>query len=757
MLIGISRKQYNLEDKPFSSGGEGDVYRIIGSPNLVAKIYHPDRRTRELERKVIHMAKKPPDQSVLNQVAWPLDVIFNTKGDFYGFVMPKLKMTAELSKVYEYPSKTNITYKQKLILAQNICVVIHAVHNAGYVFGDFNPRNIGIDLQTGLVAFLDTDSYHIVIDREKNQAFRCNVCAPGYAAPELLNKCANHIQTHPEDASRAYAATPLDTFTNETDNFALAIHMFRLLMNGFTPFNGIKETETASVGSPGVGDAAVKRDSYCFKRGNKPQSAAVPSLETLPKEIQKLFTRAFIDGKSKPGKRPTASEWHKALEKYEKELINCSKNKTHQYKKGLKACPWCEADERYRSSIAPRPSMNQRVFATPVTTQVPQTPPVPPVSSYQQVNRNTQSYGQQSVSGQPIVFLGRSSQPVTGSISAGFSKPSKVRKPLLRPGAFKDLSSIVLNWIGWIAFLGSIFLTLRPMISEGSIHWNLSIILPYADHDALMIWAGIVLLIVGSSFRNKNNGLAAVLSFIWGAVVAVVWAMLKGGIVSGDVNLYQFYRLLALSSILLICTLIYGSKLGNCMRTGIWRKRVAYMRYGLKEIYLMLIAFGATGAFIWLLRDLSFFYRIITRYNLSLVALFGVPFVIFFLLGYGNKYGRGTARRGITCVTVVTFYTCYMLWCATRPKGSQLILWCVMAAVGIGLIWYLLENIGGSYAGWSSLFLVVEFFAGISPNTVVLRGSLAGLEQWSMYLVSFPPMILWVITMGNFLYEQIRK
>lgn len=79
--------------------------------------------------------------------------------------MTKLDITDELSDIYVYPPKSGITYQQKLVLAQNICAVIHEVHRAGYVFGDFNPRNIGINVNTGVVAFLDTDSYHIVLEK----------------------------------------------------------------------------------------------------------------------------------------------------------------------------------------------------------------------------------------------------------------------------------------------------------------------------------------------------------------------------------------------------------------------------------------------------------------------------------------------------------------------------------------------------------------------------------------------------------------
>lgn len=381
MLRGLQGQGYTLEAKPFSSGGEGDVYGVVGMTDKVVKVYHADRITSELEQKLNIMAKRPPSSRVLSQVAWPLDVVYDQRNQFCGFVMPRLSITAELSEIYVYPPRTNITFQQKLIIAQNICVVISEVHKAGYVFGDFNPRNIGVNTNTGTVAFLDTDSYHIVIDQNKNMAFRCNVCAPGYAAPELLEKCSQHIFQHPEDSKRAYAATPLDTFTKETDNFALAIHMFRLLMNGYTPFGGIKKTESASVGSPGVGDIAVRRDSYCFKPGNKPQATAIPPLETLPQDIATLFTRAFIYGKKDPKQRPSALEWHRALSEYERNLKQCIKNPAHMYYIHLHSCPWCEADDRYAASIAP--PISQKAFQTPIspTTSVNRPVVVSPPSS----------------------------------------------------------------------------------------------------------------------------------------------------------------------------------------------------------------------------------------------------------------------------------------------------------------------------------------------------------------------------------------
>lgn len=375
IVTGLSGSAYSLSSNALGQGGEGKIYSIIDSPDKVVKIY--EKPTRELESKLIRMTKYPPAQTVLSQVAWPLDVVYDSHGYFCGFVMPKLDVTDELTSVYVYPPSTNITLEQKLVIAQNICVVIEEVHKAGYIFGDFNPKNIGVNLNNGHIAFFDTDSYHIVLDRNTDKAFRCIVCAPGYAAPELLEKCKLHLEAHPEDKMQAYAKTPLDTFTQETDNFALAIHVFKLLMNGYTPFNGIPESSSASAASPGNGDIAVSRDNYCFKAGNKPMSAAVPPLTSLPTDIQNLFTRAFIEGRIDPSRRPTAVEWHKALSTYQASLVSCKVDKQHMYYNKLKKCPWCEADANFKAAInkpltptyipVVKPSNQQQSFSTPVS------------------------------------------------------------------------------------------------------------------------------------------------------------------------------------------------------------------------------------------------------------------------------------------------------------------------------------------------------------------------------------------------------
>lgn len=368
---GSSGTQYNLAEKPLATGGEGAIYAIITAPGKVAKVYHSANSS--LERKISIMVDRPPSPKVAAQMAWPIDVLRDGTGKFCGFVMNKLDTTHELLELYKYPPMEyeGITLQHKLVIAQNICTVIAGVHSAGYIFGDFNPMNIGVNLKTGSVAFFDTDSYHIR-DPKTNSVFRCNVCLPGYVAPELISACKRFKAANPNEKD-VYAKMPLPTFSKETDNFALAIHIFKLLMNGYSPFNGIDARVTVSQASPGLGDVAVERDNYCFKPGVKPQSVATPALSTLPKQIQDLFQRAFIEGRTSPSRRPTADEWYIALEQYEKDLCQCQKDHNHFYYKGLSTCPWCKAKRDYEDSLRIAASSNGNRSTTPV--------PMPPPGS----------------------------------------------------------------------------------------------------------------------------------------------------------------------------------------------------------------------------------------------------------------------------------------------------------------------------------------------------------------------------------------
>jgi DNA-binding helix-hairpin-helix protein with protein kinase domain len=213
---------YTLASSSFKSGGEAEIYDIIGQPDLVAKIYKPGKSSVEKERKLVKMVDFPPDSSVLSQIAWPKDVLYDA-GSFVGFVMPKMKIYEDLNVIYEYGSSAkyhDMSWENRIIIAENLCAVLNSVHAVGHVCGDFNPKNISVDPDTGHIVFLDTDSYHI---QDGVNTYRCEVGMPEYLPFEIRDKTRKGV---------TLARAVLPTFSQATDNFALAIHIFQLLMNG---------------------------------------------------------------------------------------------------------------------------------------------------------------------------------------------------------------------------------------------------------------------------------------------------------------------------------------------------------------------------------------------------------------------------------------------------------------------------------------------------------------------------------------------
>ena len=338
-----SGTQYNLTNSPFKQGGEGFIYDVSGKPNIVAKLYKAGKNTPDKEQKLLSMVKHSPDKSVMSQIAWPLDILYDSHNAFVGFTMPKLAKNEDLNVIYEYGDKAkyqNVPWGNKIIIAKNLCVVLSAVHAVGHVVGDLNPKNISVDPNNGHIAFFDADSFHIT---EGGKVYRCDVGMPEYLPVEIQRKMKGGYKL---------STAPLPTFTTYTDNFALAIHIFQLLMNGTHPFSCRVLPSQASVVFPQPVDNILNGD-FPFVKAKSGTTIPVfaPPLDILPKELQELFKRAFISGHTNPSMRPTPEEWYKALCGLEKNLIQCNVVSSHQYYKGLSRCPWCEADRKYKATI----------------------------------------------------------------------------------------------------------------------------------------------------------------------------------------------------------------------------------------------------------------------------------------------------------------------------------------------------------------------------------------------------------------------
>lgn len=367
--VGQQSKKYTPL-KLLAKGGEGEIFTIEEDSSLVIKIYKDTYvKEKELENnerrsKLLHMMQNPPIGSLNEFIAWPLDILDDENGIFSGFVMNKISDIDSIDVLYQrnIGTKTKsieLPWAKKVKVAKNLCSVVHAVHKAGHTIGDFNPLNIGINEKTLKVILLDTDSYHIVTS---NQTFRCGVGKTEYLPAEIQKKMIRG-----NDLKNA----PLPTFTIESDYFALAIHIFNLLM-GSSPYTFSKIPSKRSVVKPSIEDNIIQGQTAYF---NLPEGMSYPLYSPpviiLPDHIQKLIVRAFILGTQEPNVRPSEDEWYNALEMMEKDLTQCNKDTNHQFPKHNSECSWCLLQNRLNTTQILKPISTPKVTPPPAPTYTP--------------------------------------------------------------------------------------------------------------------------------------------------------------------------------------------------------------------------------------------------------------------------------------------------------------------------------------------------------------------------------------------------
>lgn len=348
-------------------GGEGEVYEIQGDDTKVAKIYKSQKFKSKAERSTMERKLKamihmniPVYVDGKLRLAWPQDILYQN-GSLVGFIMPKISSRKKIMDIQRVESAQKIypkyTWKYSVQYAYNFAWVVKYVHEHNIVIGDFNFNNFYADISSGAVVLIDCDSFDIK-DPVTNEHFACTVALPELVAPELQG--VGNLQN--------------GTFTKETDEFSLAIHLFRLLMRNEDPFGGII-TSGRSVSDIPANMAIINGECpYVRNVVNKKVPARAPSLDVLPPELQQLFERTFdynaVNCKRRIRRRATPDEWCRALAvlgaaEPNPNLVTCSKNHYHVYPKHNTSCPWCRC-EQY---IKPQPTSTSQPYQQNTYTQ----------------------------------------------------------------------------------------------------------------------------------------------------------------------------------------------------------------------------------------------------------------------------------------------------------------------------------------------------------------------------------------------------
>ena len=240
--------------KELGAGGEGSVYRHPKrSRHVVVKIYHPERRTSNVFRKLDLMIQYPPrtedEHNGHLYVAWPKHLVYDGAGNAVGFAMPKVNKRNSLFDYYipsrRKKSAQHVNYASLCKVAQSLAKSLDELHGRGYVVGDINESNAYI-VEDDYVTLIDSDSFQVRdYQSTPNTVYRCIVGKPEYTPPELQGMSFKNIDRAPFH-----------------DRFALAVAIYQLLMEGSHPFRGIYQ----GAGEPPKVEAYISHGYFCTAR-----------------------------------------------------------------------------------------------------------------------------------------------------------------------------------------------------------------------------------------------------------------------------------------------------------------------------------------------------------------------------------------------------------------------------------------------------------------------------------------------------------
>ena len=276
-------------------GGEGTVYKTDKNDNSVAKIYSDKKLTSHKQSKIEMIIAAGLS---IDGVCFPTARLYNSKGVFVGYLMPKAegeKLGTSVFRGEKGMKRFFGSWKRSdlVTLAITILSTIKKIHDLGILIGDINGLNILVKSPTE-VYFVDTDSFQI-------NEYPCPVGTLDFTAPEIQGKDYKCI---------------LRSVGNE--NFAIAVLLFRLLMFGESPY--------AQQGGSGIAHN-ISTGNFSFplkgKGNNKmPKGDWICFWSHLPDKLQEIFYRTFRKGETMYDERvrPGVEVWLKELTIYLRQL-----------------------------------------------------------------------------------------------------------------------------------------------------------------------------------------------------------------------------------------------------------------------------------------------------------------------------------------------------------------------------------------------------------------------------------------------------
>lgn len=278
-------------------GGEGSVYTVEGSTNLVAKIFNKEHLTAHREAKIDLLISKSLSRE---RICFPEYKVKNAKGEFVGYAMRKAK-GKEFQRSIFNPKRFRETFPNwKKVDLVDVCISflehIKYLHSMNIIVGDINPKNLMVDSRKN-VFIIDADSWQI-------EGYPCPVGTPMFTPPELLGS------TYSKKLR-----------TKEDENFAVATMLFMVLITGQFPYMR-KGTDGDQVKLIKEGVFAFQYEGHNDK--NQPEGDWKFMWSHVHKPVKDMFWHTFHKDGKRYKNRPSADEWLKVFEDYREQLSSKS-------------------------------------------------------------------------------------------------------------------------------------------------------------------------------------------------------------------------------------------------------------------------------------------------------------------------------------------------------------------------------------------------------------------------------------------------
>ena len=297
-----------LQEQPIGSGAEGNVYEIEAPQEyrgLVVKVYHLHEQIKDRESKIKSLIDSGKSGIIPPQVIFPKECVYDSEGDFVGFIMPKVEAPYHLTSLCSLslnpslPQKWHNKYHRddynlyfRLLICKNLAKLVANIHQSKqYIFADLKPENIKVNWK-GEVFILDIDSIQVT-NAQQGLLYPAEKITPEYAPQEIT-----HIDFKKTQILESW------------DAFSLGVIIYKVLL-GLHPYTGTclppYEELVSNEQKIQANLLPIGKEATYFDIIPEPHQA----FEQLPQRIQLLLQASF---QAKASLRPTAAYWYEALE-----------------------------------------------------------------------------------------------------------------------------------------------------------------------------------------------------------------------------------------------------------------------------------------------------------------------------------------------------------------------------------------------------------------------------------------------------------